>query len=142
MAPHTVMALTNTAVSPIGTSAQEGAQRRAARSAEYRAEKERLALWEEIATQLILYRTRHGLTQADLAERVGTSHSAVSRLESGQHATNVETLRRIAKALGLTLRIVLQPAEQSPAPDGRSHTLTTEGRSHGRTQLHRSARQA
>ena len=101
----------NTRVSPIGTSAIEVAHERAARSAEYRAERERLAFWSDIAAQVILFRTRHGLSQADLAERVGTSHSAISRLESGQHATNVETLRRVAAALGSHLRLQFEPVE-------------------------------
>jgi len=42
-----------------------------------------------------------GLSQQELAERMGTSHSAISRIESGQHKTSVETLRRLADALGL-----------------------------------------
>jgi transcriptional regulator with XRE-family HTH domain len=46
-----------------------------------------------------------GLTQAELAKRVGTSHSAISRIESGQHATTVATLQRLAK--GLDLRFVV-----------------------------------
>jgi ribosome-binding protein aMBF1 (putative translation factor) len=98
-----------TLVSPIGTSVAEVALERAARSEEYRAERERLAFWSEIAAQVILFRTRQGISQAELAERLGTSYSAISRLESGQHATNVETLRRVAEALGLQLRIELEP---------------------------------
>ena len=35
------------------------------------------------------------------ANRVGTSHSAISRLESGRHKTSVETLQRVAEALGV-----------------------------------------
>jgi len=46
-----------------------------------------------------------GLTQAELAKRVGTSHSAISRIESGQHATTVATLQRLAE--GLELRFVV-----------------------------------
>jgi transcriptional regulator with XRE-family HTH domain len=40
-----------------------------------------------------------GLTQEQLAERMGTSHSAISRIESGQHRTSVATLERLAQAL-------------------------------------------
>lgn len=39
------------------------------------------------------------LSQSELADRMGTSHSAISRIEGGQHATTVETLRRLADAL-------------------------------------------
>ncbi|MGH9179299.1 MAG: helix-turn-helix transcriptional regulator [Acidimicrobiales bacterium] len=43
------------------------------------------------------------LTQERLAELVGTSHSQISRIESGRHRTNLDTLCRIAHALGLRL---------------------------------------
>jgi transcriptional regulator with XRE-family HTH domain len=41
------------------------------------------------------------LTQGELAERMGTSHSAISRIESGQHRTSVRTLQRLAEALDM-----------------------------------------
>jgi xanthine dehydrogenase iron-sulfur cluster and FAD-binding subunit A len=44
-------------------------------------------------------------TQEELARAVGTSVSAVSRFESGQHPTTVQTLERFAKALGLEIDI-------------------------------------
>lgn len=43
----------------------------------------------------------HGLTQTQLAEKVGTSHSAISRIESGQHSASPETLRKLSAALEL-----------------------------------------
>ena len=90
-------------VSPIGTAATDAAARRAARSPEYRAERERLSEFEDIARLVIKFRTKQNLTQQELARLVGTSYSAISRIESGQHKTSVETLRRIAKALGVRL---------------------------------------
>jgi transcriptional regulator with XRE-family HTH domain len=45
-------------------------------------------------------RIRYGLTQAKLAERMGTSIAAISRLESGQHRPNVETLEKLGRAFG------------------------------------------
>ncbi len=50
---------------------------------------------------MIKHRAAAGMSQKELAHRVGTSHSAISRLESGRHKTNVETLQRVAEALGL-----------------------------------------
>src|SRR5258706_13534063 len=88
---------------PIGSTATAAAARRAARSAEYRAERDRLQEFEDVARLVIKFRVKHSLTQKELAARVGTSHSAISRIESGQHKTSVETLRRIAKALGVRL---------------------------------------
>lgn len=90
-------------VSPIGTAASEVAVRRAARSPEYRAERDRLSEFEDIARLVIRFRGKRGLTQEQLARLAGTSHSAISRIESGQHKTSVETLRRIAKALDVRL---------------------------------------
>ena len=54
------------------------------------------------------------LTQEQLAERMGTSHSAISRIESGQHSTSVQTLQRLAEALGMRFLIGFEhgPAEQ------------------------------
>ena len=48
---------------------------------------------------MIVRRAELGLTQGQLAERMGTSHSAISRIESGQHRTSVATLERLAQAL-------------------------------------------
>jgi len=90
-------------VNPIGTTAIDAAARRAARSPEYRAERDRLREFEDVARLVIKLRAKHGLTQQGLAALVGTSHSAISRIESGQHKTSVETLRRIAKALDARL---------------------------------------
>jgi len=85
--------------SPIGSSPADARRRRAQRSAAYRAEQERLAPYEEIARLLIKHRMALGLTQQQVADRMGTSHSAISRIESGQHKTSVETLQRLADAL-------------------------------------------
>jgi transcriptional regulator with XRE-family HTH domain len=77
--------------------------RRAGNSAAYRAEQRRLAQFENLARLVIKHRAALGLSQQELAERVGTSHSAISRIESGRHKTSVETLQRLAEALGLRL---------------------------------------
>jgi ribosome-binding protein aMBF1 (putative translation factor) len=88
-----------TAASPVGTPASEARRRRARKSAEYRAAQERLAPYETIARFVIQRRAELGLPQEQLAERMGTSHSAISRIESGQHRTSVATLERLARAL-------------------------------------------
>jgi transcriptional regulator with XRE-family HTH domain len=53
----------------------------------------------------------HDLTQEQLAARVGTSHSQISRIESGRHRPNITTLRRIGDALGLRLVITFEPKD-------------------------------
>jgi ribosome-binding protein aMBF1 (putative translation factor) len=89
----------NNEVSPVGSTATEGSARRARRSAGYQEARERLAPYEQLARIVIRRRLELGLTQEQLAERMGTSYSAISRIESGQHSTSVQTLQRLAAAL-------------------------------------------
>jgi ribosome-binding protein aMBF1 (putative translation factor) len=85
---------------PVGNTTTE-ARRRRARNAVYQREQERLAPYEAVARLVIKHRMDLGLTQAELASRMGTSHSAISRIEGGQHTTSVTTLQRLAAALDL-----------------------------------------
>ena len=91
--------------SPVGDPVSTGAARRSALSTEYREEAARIAPFEEIARIVLMRRAELGLSQRELAERMKTSHSAISRIESGQHRTSVDTLRRLADALELRLLI-------------------------------------
>src|SRR3990170_6313680 len=84
---------------PIGQSAQE-ARRRRARSSEYQAEAARLAPYEALARLVIKHRLERNLTQKELADRVGTSHSAISPIASGRHPTRPRTVKRLAGAHG------------------------------------------
>lgn len=102
------------AMSPIGSTAHEASSRRAARDATYREQWEANAVAREIAWQVVKYRMEHNLTQQELAARVGTSHSQISRIESGRHQTSVGTLRRIGEVFGLRLVITFEPASPSP----------------------------
>jgi transcriptional regulator with XRE-family HTH domain len=58
-------------------------------------------------------RRRAGLTQAELAARIGTTQSAVARLERGGSTPSLERLTRIARCCGLELVPVLRPADDS-----------------------------
>lgn len=49
---------------------------------------------------VIARRIRYGLTQGQVAQRMGTSVSAISRLETGAHRPNVETLEKLGTAFG------------------------------------------
>ena len=53
----------------------------------------------EVAKSIIALRLRRGLTQKELAERVRTTQSVISRLESGSAKPSLATLERLAKAL-------------------------------------------
>lgn len=85
--------------SPVGSTVSERAHRRARRSPAYREAKEQLEPYEQLARIVIRRRMELELTQEQLATRMGTSHSAISRIESGQHSTSVQTLQRLAAAL-------------------------------------------
>jgi ribosome-binding protein aMBF1 (putative translation factor) len=85
--------------SPIGTSVSEHIERKHQRSRRYREAQDRLQPFEEIARIVIMRRARLRLSQQELAERMGTTASVISRIESGQHRTSAETLRRLAEAL-------------------------------------------
>lgn len=69
-----------------------------------------LELEYEVASQMLRARARAGLTQDAVAERMGTTKSAISRLESaGKHAPSLATLKRYAKAVGCELKVKLVP---------------------------------
>lgn len=57
-------------------------------------------------------REARGLTQAELAERLGTAQSGIARLESGRSAPTLDTLERVAAALGLRLVVRFEPPEE------------------------------
>ena len=54
-------------------------------------------------------RSEQGLTQAQVAEKIGTTQSAVARMESGRgkHSPSLATLSRYAEALGCKLEVKL-----------------------------------
>lgn len=86
-------------ISPIGKSAADDIKE-SLEDPEFRAEYERLAPYEELARIVIMRRATLGLTQAELAARMGTTASAISRIESGQHATSAQTLKKLGDAFG------------------------------------------
>lgn len=63
-----------------------------------------------IARAIIRARTAAGLSQAQLAERVGTSQSSIAKLESGRTLPTTRTLLRVAKATGTRVRFELLAA--------------------------------
>ncbi len=64
----------------------------------------------DLARELIAARVRAGLTQAELAERMGTTQSAVARIEGGKRLPSVKTLLRYAEATGCRALVKLVPA--------------------------------
>lgn len=60
-----------------------------------------------IARELIAARTRAGLSQSEVAQRMGTTQSVIARLESGKRPPSLRTVARFAQAVGghMVLRI-------------------------------------
>jgi len=75
-----------------------------------KAEYDALAPEFEIAAELIKARVRAGLSQAELAARMGTSQSTIARLESGQTLPSTKTFLRYAKATGSKFHVRLSAA--------------------------------
>jgi len=83
------------------------------------------ALEEEfaLASMLIDARAKAKLSQAELAERMGTSQSTIARLESGEAKPSLSTLERFAEATGMRVRVSLEPAARSPKRRPRKAAL-------------------
>jgi DNA-binding XRE family transcriptional regulator len=64
----------------------------------------------EISSELVRARMRAGLSRAELATRMGTSRSAIARLESGQTLPSTKTLLRFTRATESRPRIRLPAA--------------------------------
>ena len=64
----------------------------------------------EISAELVRARLRAGLSQAELAARMGTSQSTIVRLESGRTLPSTKTLLRYAEATGSKVHIRLSAA--------------------------------
>jgi DNA-binding XRE family transcriptional regulator len=103
--------------SPIGESAERATASRARRSRAYRNARDEYARIRElrktspIAAHLRERRFELGLTQEQVADAAGTSHTAISRLENGTHMPQLTTLRRIAAVLDEELLLCFQRVE-------------------------------
>lgn len=64
-----------------------------------------------IADNVAARRQEKGLSQRELAEIVGTTQSAIARLERGGRPPRIDTLLRIADALECDLVVDLRPRE-------------------------------
>lgn len=96
--------------------------------AAYDASAEEFAFLDEV----LKARAEAGLTQAEVAERIGTTQSAIARLESAEpkHSPSIATLQKYARALGYTVQVKLV----------KERRLTTRsngpGKSAGRSGAH------
>jgi len=98
-------------------------------------------------------RRRAGLTQRELAERAGTTQSAIARLESGRASPSFDTVRRMMRLCGFALLVQLDPYDDSDlaqaqaslrrTPDGRvAHNAAVLSMFHELRRAHAEANSA
>ena len=77
--------------------------------AEVKAQFDELGDEYALLDEFLKARAAQGLTQAQVAEKIGTTQSAVARMESGRgkHSPSLATLSRYAEALGCKLEVRL-----------------------------------
>lgn len=75
-----------------------------------RAEYEAQTAEFEIARELIAARARAGLTQVEVAQRMGTTQSTVARLEGGKDMPSLRSVQRYAEAIGYRAVVRLEHA--------------------------------
>ena len=95
---------------------------RALERADVKAEYDRLHEEFQFLDEFLKARTAAGVTQAEVAERIGTTQSAVARLESGKgkHSPSLATLQKYAHALGCRLELRLVTESQKEGRTSRS----------------------
>lgn len=80
----------------------------------FRAEYEALEDEFALASALIEARGRAGMTQAQVAEAMGTTQAVIARLEGGRVKPSTRTLERFARATRTRLSIRFEPDERRP----------------------------
>lgn len=101
-------------ISPQGRTVSEAAAEQARRSEAYREARDEYAAIQElrkrnwIAAHIRERRYELDLTQKEVAEQAGTSHSFISKLESGDHIPTIPVLKRILAVLDEELLIGIE----------------------------------
>ena len=75
---------------------------------EFRSEYEKLKSRYDVISQIIEERAKQNITQEELAFRVGTQKSNISRLESGTYNPSLDFLIKVAHSLGKEMKIILE----------------------------------
>lgn len=112
----------NRRISPKGRPVADAAQDRGRRSEAYREARDEYAAIKElrernwIAAHVRERRYELDLTQKEVAEQAGTSHSFISKLEGGDHIPTIPVLKRILAVLDedLLIGIERQVADEEP----------------------------
>lgn len=78
------------------------------RDVEFKAEYDKLLPRYEAISQIIEERSKQKISQQELAEKIGTQKSNISRFESGEYNPSLDFLVKIAKGLGKEIHVVLK----------------------------------
>src|SRR3989344_4289377 len=84
-------------------------KKQALKDPEFKAEYDRLQPEFAVIRAIIRARTKTGFSQEELARKIGTKQSVISRLESGRANPSVAFLKRLAKALNSHLETKFTP---------------------------------
>jgi transcriptional regulator with XRE-family HTH domain len=95
---------------------------RALARADVRAEFDQLEEEFAFLDEFLKARAAAGMSQAEIADRMGTTQSAVARLESGRgkHSPSLATLRKYARALGYRVDLRLVKEKENAEARGRT----------------------
>jgi len=61
-----------------------------------------------LVRQIVNKRLEAGLSQQELAKKIGTGQSAISRLESGEYNPSIDMLRKVARALDAKVSVTFK----------------------------------
>ncbi len=86
----------------------ENIEARLMKDTEFKAEFEKLKPRYELIAQIIDARNQLNLTQEELAKRVGTQKSNISRLESGAYNPSLDFIIKVARGLGKEVHISIE----------------------------------
>jgi transcriptional regulator with XRE-family HTH domain len=95
---------------------------RALERADVKAEYDRLEEEFAFLDEFLRARSSTGMSQAEVAEKMGTTQSAVARLESGRgrHSPSLATLRKYANAIGHRIDVRLVKEKEEPQRERRT----------------------
>lgn len=83
--------------------------------------------YAEAAIAVAELRARHGLTQAGLAARIGSTQSVIARLESGRHPVELTAISRISEALDEPWHLAFGTRPQADLPEGSNERPGSAG---------------
>ena len=94
---------------------------------EFRELWDKTALARAVAIALVQYRSRHHLSQTELAKTLGVKQPAVARLETGETNPSLETLLRLSEKLGLQFVVDIGPRRRKrPIASDLGHASVVE----------------